>query len=266
MIFYFILFTSVFVAASSVAVYGFIDKWYWPWLAILIFTSVFALCVLAFLAYCTLLSFFVDINRPLKKQSRYFYHLLSQVAYLLMRILRIKIHFSGKEYMPEDSKFLFVCNHLAWIDPGVALIYFKKHHLSFISKKETFSYPVANKFLYKTACLAIDRENDREALKTINKAAEYIQNGVCSIGIYPEGWVSKSGELLEFRHGAFRIAKKAGCPIIVAHLSGTDYALKKPFWKKCDVYFEIKGVVPVEYIREHKTAEISELAREIMIK
>ncbi|MBQ7873693.1 MAG: 1-acyl-sn-glycerol-3-phosphate acyltransferase [Oscillospiraceae bacterium] len=264
MLFYLILFASIFIAASTVMVYGILDRWFWPWIAVLVFINVFILCLLAYIVYCAFLSFFVNTNKPIHRQNRYFYHILSETAYLVLRIMRVRIHFSGKEHLPENSRFLLVCNHIAWIDPAVAIVLFKKHHLAFISRKENYSYPIANKFLYKTACLAIDRENNREALKTINNAAELISDGVCAVGIYPEGWVSKSSELLEFRHGAFRIAKKADCPVLVTYIKNSDKIFKKPFWKKCDVYFEIKGVVPVEFIREHKTAEISDYAREIM--
>ena len=125
---------------------------------------------------------------------------------------------------------------------------------------------VIGPMMHKILCQLINRENDREALKTINHAAEFIKNGTCSIGIYPEGWVSKSGELMEFRHGSFRIAKKAECPVVVAHISGTDKILKKPIWKKAEVLLEIKGVIDTEFIKAHKTVEISDFAREIMIK
>lgn len=266
MFFYMFLLASLLIANATVVVYGIIDRWFWPWIAILVFLLVFLFLVLLFLVYCVLLSFFVDVNKPIHRQNRYFYHILVQVAYILLGMLRVKIHFIGKEYAPKDSHFLMVCNHTAWLDPAIPLVLFKKHHIAFISKKETHSYPIAGKFLHETACLAIDRENNREALKTINKAAEFIKEGVCAIGIYPEGWVNQSGELLEFRHGAFRIAKKADCPVIVTHITNADKILKRPLWKKCDVYFEIKGVIPVEYVREHKTVEISDYAREIMTK
>ena len=266
MLFYTILFTSFFIAASSVTVYGIIDRWYWPWIALLIFLNVFILCVLIHLVCCTFLSFFVNINKPIHRQSRFFYRILTQTAYLFLRIMHVRVHFSGKEYLPKDSRFLLVCNHISWIDPAVTMVLFKKYHIAFISRKENYSYPIANKFLYKAACLALDRENNREALKTINKAAEFLNDGTCAIGIYPEGWVTKTGELQEFRHGAFRIAKKACAPVLVTHISGADKVFNKPFWKKCDVFFEIKGVIPEEFVREHKTVEISDLAREIMMK
>ena len=266
MLFYIILFSSAYIALSTVTVYGFVDRWYWLILAALIFINVFMLGVAAHFIYCAFLSLFVNVKKPIIHQNRYYYHLLVQTAFLVLKVFRVKVHISGKEFIPENVNFLFVCNHIHWLDPAVPLLLFKKRHIAFISKKETHSYPVAGPFLHEAACLPIDRENDREALKTINHAAEFIENGICSIGIYPEGWVSKSGELLEFRHGAFRIAKKADCPVVVAHISGTDKILKKPIWKKCDVCFEIKGIIDREFIKNHKTIEISNFARKIMVQ
>ncbi|MBR2042446.1 MAG: 1-acyl-sn-glycerol-3-phosphate acyltransferase [Oscillospiraceae bacterium] len=266
MVYYLIFSVSLFMAFSAVSVYGIIDRWFWPWIALLAFLGIFALGIAFYLLYCAVLSLFVDKEKPITHQNRYFYHLLCQTAFLLLRVLRVKVHFEGKEFIPKDSKFLLVCNHLCWMDPAVPLLIFKSRRIAFVSKKETHSWPVAGSFLHETACLPIDRENNREALKTINSAAELIEKGVCSIGIFPEGWVSQSGELLEFRPGAFRIAKKACCPVVVCHISGTEKISKTPVWKKRNVYFEIKGVIPEEYVIEHKTAEISELAREIMTK
>lgn len=265
LIYYIILFISFYIAVSTVTVYGILDRWFWPWIALLVFINVFMLCVAAHLIYCAVLSVFVDKKKPILHQNRYYYHLLVQTAFLIIRTLRVKISVSGKELVPENGNFLLVCNHIHWLDPAVPLLLFKKRHIAFVSKKETHSYPVAGSFLHQAACLPIDRENDREALKTINKAAQFITDGVCSIGIYPEGWVSRDGTLQDFRHGAFRIAKKAGCPVVVTHISGTDKVFV-PFWKKRKINFEIKGVIPSEIVKTHKTIEISDLAREIMKK
>lgn len=265
MIFYIILFASAYIALSAVTVYGFIDGWYRLILVALVFINVFFIGVAIYFAYCAFLSLFVNLNKPIEKQNRYYYHILVQTAFLAIKIFRVKIHISGKENIPKNGKFLFVCNHIHWLDPAVPLLVFRKFHLAFISKKETHSYPVAGPFLHEAACLPIDRENDREALKTINKAAEFIQNGICAVGIYPEGWVSKTGKLQDFRPGAFRIAKKAKCPVVVAHITGTDKILKLSR-KKRNVYFEIKGIIGEDFVKEHKTIEISNLAREIMEK
>ncbi len=266
MLYYIFLSISLFVALLIAIIEGVTLNWYWPFIAVLVTLLVFNLCIIAHIIICAFLSFFVNLDKPIHKQNRFFYMILAETAHLFLKIMRVKIDVKGRELFPKDSKFLLVCNHISWMDPAVAIVLFRKYHIAFISKKENFTYPIANKFLYKAACLALDRENNREALKTINKAAEFLKNGVCAVGVYPEGWVTKTGELQEFRHGAFRIAKKAEAPVLVTHISGAEKILRKPLWRKCTVTFEIKGTVPAEFVATHKTVEISDLAREIMLK
>ncbi len=266
MLYYIFLAISFFVALAMAVAKGVTLNWFWPLIAVLVALLVFNFCIIVHIVICAFLSFFVNLNKPIHDQNRFFYGILAETAYLFLKIMRIKIVFKGKEFFPKDSKFLLVCNHISWMDPAVAIVLFRKFHIAFISRKENYTYPIANKFLYKAACFALDRDNNREALKTINKAADFFKMGICAIGIYPEGWVAKNGKLQEFRHGAFRIAKKAEVPILVAHISGAEKILKKPFWKRCTVDFEIKGIIPAEFVSKHKTLDISTAARELMLK
>lgn len=136
MLFYIILFVSIYITLSVVTVYGIIERWYWLLIAALIFVNVFIICFVLHLAYCAFISVFVDIKKPIRKQNRHFYYLLVQTAYLVLRILRVRVHFSGKEFLPENSKFLLVCNHISWLDPAVAIILFKNTTLLSSAKKK----------------------------------------------------------------------------------------------------------------------------------
>lgn len=266
MLYYLYLAIGLFVALSATTVQSFIGNWFWPWAVLLCVLVVFIFCVLVHIVVCTFFSFFVSLDKPIHTQNRFFYRILVETAALFLKIMHVRIKVTGREYIPKDGKFLLVCNHISWLDPAIAIVLLQRYHIAFISRKENYSYPIANKYLHKTACLAIDRENNREALKTINKASEFLKNGVCAIGIYPEGWITKTGELQEFRHGAFRIAKKGEVPVVVAHISGADRILSKPFWKKCTVNFDIKGLISTDFVSEHKTVEISSLARKMMLE
>lgn len=184
---------------------------------------------------------------------------------LYFQLIRVRTHITGKELVPNDGKYLFVCNHISVYDPIVEIVEFADKKLSFVSKKENLEVPFAGKYLMKSGCLGLDRENDREAVKTINKAAKKITDGVCAMGIYPEGWVNKTDEeLLPFRNGAFKIAKKAKVPIVVATVSNTqkvnDNILKRP----TDVFVNVIKVLPYEEIAGLKTVEIGEKVRELM--
>lgn len=70
--------------------------------------------------------------------------------------------------------------------------------------------------------MAIDRENPRNAIKTIEKAAQLIEKKEVSIAVYPEGTCGKECVPLPFHNGVFKIAQKASVPIVVAAVQRTE--------------------------------------------
>ena len=125
---------------------------------------------------------------------------------------------------------------------------------------------VVGKYLAKSGCIGLDRENNRGAVKAINRAADNIKNGVCAMGIYPEGYVNKKpGTLLPFRNGAFKIAKKAKVPIVVSVVKNTREANKNMFRRHSDVYLKILEVIPYEKFSDLKTNEIGETVYKMMV-
>ncbi len=128
--------------------------------------------------------------------------------------LRCRLRVAGLEKLPAEP-FLLVGNHVSNLDPMLALTAMSHRKLAFVSKPENFRYPIAGGLIRRSGFLAIDRENPRNAVATIHRAAEMVKQGFC-IGIYPEGTRNKSGEgLLPFHAGSFKIAKLAHCPIVV---------------------------------------------------
>ena len=106
--------------------------------------------------------------------------------------------------------------------------------------------------------MAIDRDHVRNAIVTINKAADYIKSGESNVFIFPEGTRNRTETpLLEFINGAFKIATKAGCPIVVAAISETE-KVKHNIPKRSDVYIKIVEVIPAEQVKAMRTADISD--------
>ena len=132
---------------------------------------------------------------------------------MALKAARIKVHTTGMEKVPQGERLLFVGNHRSKFDPIITWYLFRKWDIAFLSKKENFRVPIFGRIIRKCCFLAIDRENPREALKTVNKAAGLLENGTVSIGVYPEGTRSRTGELLPFHNGVLKIAQKAGAPI-----------------------------------------------------
>ena len=223
-----------------------------------------SLILLLFLITATAI-LLVDVKKPPKKSSPVFRFLIKLILEVLIPLLRVKVHTTGLSKVPTDCRFLLVSNHLYDFDPAIFMHCLSNTELGFVGKKEIYqNMKFIAKAMHKLHGLPIDRENPRNAVLTINAAAEKISSDTVSIGIFPEGYCSLTGELLPFRNGAFKIAKKAHCPIVVATIKNTKQILKNMFIRKTDVYVDVLEVVSAETVDELSTAELSEHIHKLM--
>ena len=177
---------------------------------------------------------------------------------------RIIPHATGLDKLP-DEPFLIVSNHSCIFDPLVGIELYKKHNVAYISKEQNMKIPFVGRYMRVVGCIPIDRSSTKEAIKSINQAADYIKTGFCSIGIYPEGWLNRTEEpLLPFRDGAFKIAKKAGCPVVVTTIEDCRKIFRQFLFKRIHVKINVLDVIPAEQVKSLRTTEISDLAYGIM--
>ena len=203
-------------------------------------------------------------DRVIEKQSNLARACCAGVGDLFCFYAGVRAHISGLEKLPQDQKYLFVCNHKSMFDPLVVMGAMKKQNISFISKPSNLKIPVAGVIAKNAGFLAIDRENNREALKTILQAAEYLKNGVCNMGIYPEGTRSKTSEMLPFHAGSFKIAQKAGVPVVCTAVRNTENVQHNFPFRKTNVYIDILEVIDADFVKNHSTRETAELAQSII--
>lgn len=217
---------------------------------------------LLFLLPCAIGALFVDKAKPCTKPSPFFRFYANRVIEIIMAVLRVKLHISGMENLPQE-KFLMVGNHRSGMDPVIQMWVLRKYNVGFVAKKELFNIPFVGNIIHKCFCLSLDRGNPKEDVKAIIKAAEIIKTQTASIGIYPEGTRNEGEELLPFKNGAFKIAQKAQCPIVVALIKNSELIMKKPFKRK-DVYVEFIEIVPKDFVAQNSTTIIGEKVRSIM--
>lgn len=206
---------------------------------------------------------FVNFDKEVNKYNPIYGFYTHGVISLVMQVLRIKMHITGKEKLPEE-KFLFVCNHRGAMDPLVTMGVLKKYNMGFVAKKELFKIPVISRLMHKRFCLSLNRGDVKDSAKTILRAGEIIKNDLASMGIYPEGTRNHNDEMLPFMHGAFKIAKKAGCPIVVATIRNTEHIMKNAPLKRTHVYLDYIGVISKEVVAENTTVALSDMARKMM--
>lgn len=206
--------------------------------------------LLLFLTICML---FVSPDKYYEKDSRFYRFLIDLAAAVACWGGRLRLHITGAELLPRDRRILFVGNHVSNYDPIVTWHAFPFAKLSFISKASNFKIPWFGRFIRRCCFMDIDRENPRNAIVTINRAAELLKNQEVSVGVYPEGTRSKSAELLPFHNGVFKIAQKANSDIAVISLTGTQNIHKNYPWRKTDVYVDVLEIISADEIKGVKT-------------
>ncbi len=259
------LLTGITVAAAIVAVVFYVLAAPALWMALLVFVGAWlGLALLAFLflvAICAL----VDMEKEQTEDSK-FYRTVMTLYINAVRTVAIRLHAEGLEKIPTEGRFVLVCNHLSLPDPVLLLHAFPKSELAFITKQENQSMFLIGKLMHKILCQPINRENDREALKTILKCIQLIKEDKANIAVFPEGYCSLDGKLHPFRAGVFKIAQKTEVPIVVCTIKNTQRVfgnLRK--LKKTDIDLHLVDVIPAEELKGKTTVEISNRVYEMMI-
>ncbi len=132
---------------------------------------------------------------------------------------RARVEIEGMEKIDLSRPQIFVANHSGLHDI-LSLAAYLPIQFRWIAKKSLFRVPFMGWHMRRSGYIAIDRENPREAAKTIMEAAKVIQNGVNAIA-FPEGTRSRTGELGKFHSGAFSLALRTGVPLVPITLDGS---------------------------------------------
>lgn len=114
---------------------------------------------------------------------------------------------------------MFVANHNSWMDIPFLGVTIGWKNYKIISKKELGRVPILGKAILVGGHIMVDRTNRRSQLETLKKGIAYLKNGV-HLCTYPEGTRTRTGRLTEFKNGAFKMAHKAGAPVVPISIIG----------------------------------------------
>lgn len=206
----------------------------------------------------------INSKKEYNKDSKFYRALLNFATILGLWLVRIKVEVSGMEKVPKDTRILLVSNHRSKFDPIISWYVFRKWNIAYLSKEKNFHIPIFGKIIRKCCFKMIDRENAMNAIITVNSAAELLKQREVSIGVYPEGTRSTTGEILPFHNGMFKIAQKGEAPVVVIFVDGTEKIHVNYPWHSTKVTLKVLEVMPYEEIAARRTAEIGEEVRALM--
>ncbi len=160
----------------------------------------------------------------------------------------------GEENIPQDEPVLYIGNHRSYFD--IIMTYVRvPRPTGYIAKIGMIKVPLLSHWMKNLHCLFLDRKDIKQGMKTILEAVEKVKSGI-SICIFPEG--SRSTEpdtFLPFHGGSFKIAEKAGCPIVPISINNADLIWEAhfPWIKKTHVVIEYgKPIYTKDLDREQK--------------
>jgi 1-acyl-sn-glycerol-3-phosphate acyltransferase len=141
-------------------------------------------------------------------------------ARIMMKICGVKLETRGLEKVDQSNNYVFVGNHLSFMDTPVVLATIPQQFL-FLVNVRFVKLPFLGWHLQRTGHLAVDAADMRASLKVMTEAAKRIEDRKLSVLLFPEGTRSKDGTMKEFKEGAAYIAIKSGATVVPFALRGT---------------------------------------------
>lgn len=256
---------SAVIAAVLCACTGAFGSLTWLWMLPVGFLGVFlALLVLAVL-FLWILSLLVDRSVPQEHDSPFYRRVTGIYIQAIVTLVRLRIRTQGLEKTPQSGRFLLVCNHLSNADPAILLHCFPKSQLAFISKRENANLFIVGRVMHKLMCQNVNRENDREAMKTILKCIQLLRDDEVSVAVFPEGYIYPDLKLHHFRSGVFKIAQRTKVPIVVCTLKNTPQIFENlPRLKPTEVELHLLEVIAPEDYEGMTTVALGQRIYEAM--
>jgi 1-acyl-sn-glycerol-3-phosphate acyltransferase len=165
----------------------------------------------AWFLFCSLLGILWLIVRPGNRQTLYVFGKV--FCRVFVGAAGCNVEVSHRERLEECRPCVIVANHQSFVDVATFGSFFPPRTVA-AGKREIGRIPFFGWFFRLSGNLIIDRENARSARDSLASAAETIRNESISVWFMPEGHRNRSGVLLPFKSGAFRLAIAAGVPIL----------------------------------------------------
>ena len=144
--------------------------------------------------------------------------------------LRHSYRYVGLENIPKDKAVLFLSNHVSWLDWVFLQLPFKKH-INYMMDKEIYNWKFFHMFFKKGEAIPVSAKASKDAFR---EAHTRLVDGKM-VGIFPEGQISKDGELNHFHRGYELIKKDYDgviVPVFIDGAFGSMFAKYKPNDKK----------------------------------
>jgi 1-acyl-sn-glycerol-3-phosphate acyltransferase len=131
-----------------------------------------------------------------------------------------RIRHVNLDLIPTEGPAVIVCNHVSYVD-ALIIASLVRRPVRFVTFKGIYDLPVLN-FIFRTGkAIPIDsRSKNPDAYeKAFDTIARELDDGQI-VGIFPEGMLTKTGEINEFKGGVAKILARNPVPVVTSALCG----------------------------------------------
>lgn len=176
---------------------------------------------------------------------------------LIIFITFSRVKLKGIENIDKNQSYIIVCNHQSIYDM-LAVYGYLPVEFKWVMKKELLKMPFVGASCKALGHVFVDRTNSEKAKQSLIEAKDKITGGVSAF-FFPEGTRSSDGELINFKKGAFRMAKSLELPIIPVSISGANKIMAANSLIICPhkITMTIHRPINTEEVMQSTTTELS---------
>jgi len=196
---------------------------------------------------------------------RFLINLLTPFVWWFCR-MAFKIQFHGVDNIPREGACIITPNHITYADPIWITIPMPRR-IYYMAWHKPFGIPVLGLLMRMFGAfpvnldVAADASAQREAIELLRKGRALV--------MFPEGGRTKSGKLMPFKMGAFRLALSNGIPIVPVTIKGAEtiWPVGRMFPRPGKLTITYHPPIRVEQIEEEASRlELKEKARQLARK
>lgn len=215
--------------------------------------------ILSFLTFVLFVLFIFIFWKRTDPKGKIRHKILYQVCHMILIMANIHVKVNGKENIPNET---FVCyaNHKSDVDP-IALYYGLHRICSVVGKKSLFKLPIIKDCQKVFGAIALDRDNDRAAAKSMIEAIKLIKAGL-SFMIFPEGGIKSrdTEEMVNLRAGAYKLVTKSGALLLPVTILGSSNTKKrKTIFKRVNITLIVHKPLNKDEYMDYNTTELGNM-------
>lgn len=152
---------------------------------------------------------------------------------LIHTIYRIEV--KGYENLPDRGAAIVACNHVSYADP-LLIAGVIKRPVHFVMHHKIFRKPILH-FIFRTAkAIPIaTREENPMVLERAYKSIKKVLDNHNVLGIFPEGGITKNGDIQTFKKGIEKVVREQPVPVVpmaLCNMWGSLFSLRDPKEKR----------------------------------